>query len=153
VDLEARAVVAGQAIGQLIGVTAAPLVRAGQLVPLLTQHVTDHLRKPQRATGAGLYVERLLRQPQAGAAAGAGAAGAPWPSSTWRWSFTVLSWCAWHIPWNIARQRFQRGGLGLGHGTGAVRQRDVLGGGQGLTSPSALVWSSTIRAGHFRRCM
>ena len=47
VDLEARAVVAGQAIGQLIGVTAAPLVRSGQLVPLLTTHVTDHL---------GLYV-------------------------------------------------------------------------------------------------
>jgi len=47
VDLEARAVVAGQAIGQLIGVTAAPLVRSGQLVPLLTAHVTDHL---------GLYV-------------------------------------------------------------------------------------------------
>ena len=43
VDLEARAVVAGQAIGQLVGVTAAPLVRAGLLVPLLTDHVTDHL--------------------------------------------------------------------------------------------------------------
>ena len=47
VDLEARAVVAGEAIGQLLGVTAAPLVRSGQLVPLLTEHVTDHL---------GLYV-------------------------------------------------------------------------------------------------
>jgi DNA-binding transcriptional LysR family regulator len=47
VDLEARAVVAGEAIGQLLGVTAAPLVRAGLLVPLLTAHVTDHL---------GLYV-------------------------------------------------------------------------------------------------
>ncbi|RZL00802.1 MAG: LysR family transcriptional regulator [Rubrivivax sp.] len=43
VELEARAVVAGEAIGQLVGVTAAPLVRAGQLVPLLTHHVTDHL--------------------------------------------------------------------------------------------------------------
>lgn len=43
VDLEARSVVAGQAIGQLIGATAAPLVRAGKLVPLLTQHVSEHL--------------------------------------------------------------------------------------------------------------
>ncbi|MDB5999337.1 MAG: LysR family transcriptional regulator [Rhizobacter sp.] len=47
IDLEAKAVVAGEAIGQLVGVTAAPLVRAGLLRPLLTQHVTDHL---------GLYV-------------------------------------------------------------------------------------------------
>jgi DNA-binding transcriptional LysR family regulator len=47
VDLEIRAVVAGQVIGQLIGSTAAPFLRNGQLVPLLTQHVTDHL---------GLYV-------------------------------------------------------------------------------------------------
>ena len=46
-EFEARAVVAGQAIGQLIGMTAAPLIRSGRLVPLLTQHVTDHL---------GLYV-------------------------------------------------------------------------------------------------
>lgn len=43
VELEARAVVAGEAIGQLVGATAAPLVRAGQLVPLLTAHVTHHL--------------------------------------------------------------------------------------------------------------
>lgn len=43
VELEARAVLAGEAIGQLVGVTAAPLVRAGLLVPLLTEHVTDHL--------------------------------------------------------------------------------------------------------------
>ncbi|MES2943082.1 MAG: LysR family transcriptional regulator [Pseudomonadota bacterium] len=47
VEVEARAVVAGHAIGQLIGVTAAPLVRAGLLVPLLTAHVAEHL---------GLYV-------------------------------------------------------------------------------------------------
>jgi DNA-binding transcriptional LysR family regulator len=47
IDLEARAVVAGQAVGQLVGITAAPLVRSGQLVPLLAEHVTDHL---------GLYV-------------------------------------------------------------------------------------------------
>jgi len=47
IELEAHAVVAGQAIGQLVGATAAPLVRSGALVPVLTQHVTDHL---------GLYV-------------------------------------------------------------------------------------------------
>jgi DNA-binding transcriptional LysR family regulator len=47
VDLEARAVVTGEYIGQLIGITAAPLVRAGLLVPLLTEHVSEHL---------GLYV-------------------------------------------------------------------------------------------------
>jgi DNA-binding transcriptional LysR family regulator len=43
VDLEARAVLSGEYVGQLIGATAAPLVRAGKLVPLLTEHVTDHL--------------------------------------------------------------------------------------------------------------
>jgi DNA-binding transcriptional LysR family regulator len=42
-ELEARAVVAGQAIGQLVGMTAAPHIRAGRLVPLLTQHVCSHL--------------------------------------------------------------------------------------------------------------
>ncbi len=74
-DLEARAVVAGQAIGQLIGVTAAPLVRAGVLVPLLTQHVTDHLglhvyygsrsAQPARARAfIDLAVERLVGNTQ-----------------------------------------------------------------------------------------
>ena len=43
VDLEADAVLAGHCIGQLVGVTAAPLLRAGRLVALLTPHVTDHL--------------------------------------------------------------------------------------------------------------
>ena len=47
VDLEANAVLSGEYIGQLLGATAAPLVRAGRLVPLLTAHVSDHL---------GLYV-------------------------------------------------------------------------------------------------
>ena len=47
IDFEARAVVAGQVVGQLVGATAAPLVRAGTLVPLLPAHTTDHL---------GLYV-------------------------------------------------------------------------------------------------
>ncbi len=43
VDLEARAVLSGDCIGQLLGVTAAPLVRAGRLVPLMAAHVSDHL--------------------------------------------------------------------------------------------------------------
>ena len=47
IDLEAHAVLSGEYVGQLIGVTAAPLVRAGRLVPLLAAHVSDHL---------GLYV-------------------------------------------------------------------------------------------------
>ena len=75
VDLEARAVVAGQAVGQLIGVTAAPLVRAGLLVPLLTQHVTEHLglhvyygsrsAQPARARAfIDLAVERLVGNAQ-----------------------------------------------------------------------------------------
>lgn len=42
VELEADAVVAGQCIGQLDGVTAGPLIRAGRLVPLLTAHVATH---------------------------------------------------------------------------------------------------------------
>jgi DNA-binding transcriptional LysR family regulator len=75
VDVEARAVVAGQAVGQLIGVTAAPLVRAGKLVPLLTQHVTEHLglyvyygsrsSQPARARAfIDLAVERLVGNTQ-----------------------------------------------------------------------------------------
>jgi DNA-binding transcriptional LysR family regulator len=43
VELETRAVLAGEAIGQLLGLSAAPLVRQGLLVPLLAEHVTDHL--------------------------------------------------------------------------------------------------------------
>jgi DNA-binding transcriptional LysR family regulator len=52
VELEANAVVAGQ----LVGVTAAPLVRAGRLVPLLTAHVTHHL-------GLYLYYGSRVAQP------------------------------------------------------------------------------------------
>lgn len=39
--LELHAVLGGQAIGQLAGVTAAPHIRAGRLVPLLTAHIPD----------------------------------------------------------------------------------------------------------------
>ncbi|HEY0956776.1 MAG TPA: LysR family transcriptional regulator [Roseateles sp.] len=56
VELEANAVVAGQCIGQLVGVTAAPLIRAGRLVPLLTAHVAQHL-------GLYLYYGSRVAQP------------------------------------------------------------------------------------------
>jgi DNA-binding transcriptional LysR family regulator len=41
--LEMEAVLAGQAIGQMTGVSAAGYIRSGRLVPLLTGHVADHL--------------------------------------------------------------------------------------------------------------
>ncbi|AMM25371.1 LysR family transcriptional regulator [Variovorax sp. PAMC 28711] len=74
IDLEAQAVVAGEAIGQLVGVTAAPLVRAGKLVPLLTEHMADHLglyvyygsrvAQPARVRAfIDLTVERLANNP------------------------------------------------------------------------------------------
>lgn len=56
VELEAHAVVAGHCIGQLVGVTAAPLIRAGHLVPLLTAHVAQHL-------GLYLYYGSRVAQP------------------------------------------------------------------------------------------
>ena len=47
IEVEARQVLGDHAVGQLVGTTAAPLVRSGHLVPLLPQHVAQHL---------GLYV-------------------------------------------------------------------------------------------------
>ncbi len=41
--LEVDAVLSGHAIGLLSALSVAPLIRSGQLVPLLTQHVTDHM--------------------------------------------------------------------------------------------------------------
>lgn len=41
-DVELRAVLSGEVIGQLTSVTAAEHIRSGRLVPLLTQHVADH---------------------------------------------------------------------------------------------------------------
>ncbi len=43
VALETEAVLSGQVIGMLSGLAAAPLIRAGRLVPLLAAHATDHL--------------------------------------------------------------------------------------------------------------
>lgn len=42
-QLETEAVLAGQVIGLLSGLSAAPLIRAGRLVPLLADHVSDHM--------------------------------------------------------------------------------------------------------------
>lgn len=42
-QFETEAVLAGHVIGLLSGLSAAPLIRAGRLVPLLTAHATDHL--------------------------------------------------------------------------------------------------------------
>lgn len=39
--LELHAVLAGRVIGQLAGVTAAPYIRSGQLVPLLVEHIPE----------------------------------------------------------------------------------------------------------------
>ena len=39
--VELHAVLSGKVIGQLAGVTAAPFIRAGQLVPLLVDHIPD----------------------------------------------------------------------------------------------------------------
>ena len=74
VDLEARAVLSGEFVGQLIGATAAPLVRAGRLVPLLIEHVCDHLAlhvyygsrvaQPARVRAfIDLAIERLAHNP------------------------------------------------------------------------------------------
>ena len=75
VDLEARAVLSGEFVGQLLGATAAPLVRAGRLVPLLAAHVSDHLAlylyygsrvaQPARVRAfIDLAIEQLADNPQ-----------------------------------------------------------------------------------------
>lgn len=43
VEFEIEAVLAGRAIGQLAAISVAPQIRSGQLVPLLTRHLADHL--------------------------------------------------------------------------------------------------------------
>ncbi|VVD60486.1 LysR family transcriptional regulator [Pandoraea communis] len=42
-QLETEAVLSGHVIGLLSGLSAAPLIRAGRLVPLLANHVSDHM--------------------------------------------------------------------------------------------------------------
>lgn len=42
-QFETEAVLSGHVIGLLSGLSAAPLIRSGRLVPLLAQHATDHM--------------------------------------------------------------------------------------------------------------
>lgn len=57
IELELQAVLAGQVIGQVSNLSAASHVRAGQLVPLLPQHMTDHI-------GVHLYYGSRAAQPR-----------------------------------------------------------------------------------------
>lgn len=43
-ELELQAVLTGQVVAQVSAMSAAALVRAGRLVPLMPQHMTDHMR-------------------------------------------------------------------------------------------------------------
>lgn len=72
---ELQAVLAGKVLGQLAGVTAAPFIRAGQLVPILTDHMPDiasyfvyfgsRTSQPMRARAfIDLAVQRLADNPE-----------------------------------------------------------------------------------------
>lgn len=72
---ELQAVLAGKVLGQLAGVTAAPYIRSGQLVPVLRDHMPDfasyfvyfgsRTSQPARARAfIDLAVERLTNNPQ-----------------------------------------------------------------------------------------
>lgn len=74
-ELELQAVLTGQVIAQVSAMSAAPLIRAGRLVPLLPQHMADHMRlylyygsrkaQPQRVRQfIELAVKRLGDNPQ-----------------------------------------------------------------------------------------
>ncbi|NVD70185.1 LysR family transcriptional regulator [Duganella sp. BJB1802] len=71
---ELQAVLAGKALGQLAGVTAAPYIRAGRLIPILAEHMPDiagyfvyfgsKTSQPARARAfVDLAVERLADNP------------------------------------------------------------------------------------------
>jgi DNA-binding transcriptional LysR family regulator len=55
-ELEVQAVLAGQVIGQVANLSTAAHIRAGRLVPLLLQHMTDHI-------GVHLYYGSRAAQP------------------------------------------------------------------------------------------
>lgn len=57
VDAELQAILGGAVIGQVSSMYAAPLVRAGKLVPILTENVTDYL-------GLYLYYGSRAAQPR-----------------------------------------------------------------------------------------
>lgn len=72
---ELQAVLAGKVLGQLAGVTAAPYIRSGQLVPILADHMPDfasyfvyfgsRTSQPARARAfIDLAVERLTDNPE-----------------------------------------------------------------------------------------
>lgn len=56
VEVELRAVLDGQVIAQLAGISAAPHIRAGRIRPVLLQHMTDHM-------GVYLYYGSRRAQP------------------------------------------------------------------------------------------
>jgi DNA-binding transcriptional LysR family regulator len=56
IELELRAVLDGQVIGQLSAISAVPHIRAGRLRPVLLQHMTDHM-------GVYLYYGSRRAQP------------------------------------------------------------------------------------------
>ena len=73
-ELEVQTVLAGQAIGQLANLSVAGHIRAGRLVPVLLQHVSDHIgvhiyygsraAQPKRVRAfLDLAVSRLLDSP------------------------------------------------------------------------------------------
>ena len=73
-ELELQAVLAGQVVGQVANLSAAAHNRAGRLVPLLLQHMTDHIgvhlyygsraAQPRRARAfLELAIERLVGSP------------------------------------------------------------------------------------------
>lgn len=72
-DLEVASVLGGLAIGQLAGTSAAPLIRSGQLVPLLSAHTSNYMSvfiyygsraQPSRVRAfIELAVERLTDNP------------------------------------------------------------------------------------------
>jgi DNA-binding transcriptional LysR family regulator len=57
IDAELQAILAGSVIGQASRMYAGPLVRAGKLILVLTEHVTEHL-------GLYLYYGSRAAQPQ-----------------------------------------------------------------------------------------
>lgn len=73
-ELELQAMLAGQVVGQVANLSAARHIREGRLVPLLLQHMTDHIgvhvyygsraAQPRRVRAfIDLAVERLLESP------------------------------------------------------------------------------------------
>ncbi|AXV83556.1 MULTISPECIES: LysR family transcriptional regulator [Ralstonia solanacearum species complex] len=73
-ELELQAVLAGQVVGQIANLAAAAHIRAGRLVPLLLQHMSDHIgvhlyygsrtAQPRRVRAfIDLAIQRLLETP------------------------------------------------------------------------------------------